>query len=230
METKKCGKCDNVKSVNDFNKSKRKGGLSFLCKVCHSEYRKEHYKKNKEKVIAQVNEYRFKHPEKYENVQRVNGLNNPNKKAGRVLESNCCVCQSIIFVSKKDLLTNKEKYCSKECRYKNNKSPYHHYLRGIKKRAEAKKIEFDLTEEFIKELLEVSQNNKCSITNCPIKIKNSGETTLYDTASLDRIDSKLGYIKGNVQWVMLGINYLKLDFDINELHKTLKLIKENYNT
>ena len=48
------------------------------------------------------------------------------------------------------------------------------------------------------------------------------------SASLDRIDSNLGYIIGNVQWVCLGINYTKLNYSDSELHFLLKLIKENY--
>lgn len=31
------------------------------------------------------------------------------------------------------------------------------------------------------------------------------------TASLDRIDSSLGYIEGNVQWINKEINYMKMD-------------------
>jgi hypothetical protein len=45
---------------------------------------------------------------------------------------------------------------------------------------------------------------------------------------LDRIDSKKGYTKDNVQWLALGINYMKLDFEESELHRILKLVKENY--
>jgi hypothetical protein len=33
------------------------------------------------------------------------------------------------------------------------------------------------------------------------------------TASLDRIDSLVGYIKGNVQWVHKDVNVSKMDFD-----------------
>ena len=33
------------------------------------------------------------------------------------------------------------------------------------------------------------------------------------TASLDRIDSNKGYVEGNVQWVHVDVNYMKLDYD-----------------
>ena len=68
-----------------------------------------------------------------------------------------------------------------------------------------------------------------AITNLPIKVKGVNEMiTLYDTASLYRIDSTKGYLKNNVRWVILGVNYMKLNYSDSELHKTLKLIKENY--
>ena len=64
-ETKKCSKCLEIKSLNEFNKNKsKKFGVASVCKICHSNYRKEHYIKNKTKVIEQVNEYRVKNPDK----------------------------------------------------------------------------------------------------------------------------------------------------------------------
>jgi hypothetical protein len=50
-------------------------------------------------------------------------------------------------------------------------------------------------------------------------------TKIYETASLDRIDNKKGYIKGNVRWVLLGINYMKnrhSDEDLNILINKIK--------
>ncbi len=46
-----CG-CDVRKSSSEFSKnSKRKDGLNGQCKRCHSNYRKNHYIKNKLKYI-----------------------------------------------------------------------------------------------------------------------------------------------------------------------------------
>lgn len=232
MEAKKCNKCNEIKEITNFNKSKgKKDGVSCICKKCHSEYRKEHYLKNKEKVYKQVREYRNLNPEKYIKNKKDNEVKKiNNKKAGRIFEKKCSGCDNIIVVTKKDLELNNKKFCSKICLNENKcKSDYYIYLCEVKKRAKKKKIDFDLSEEFIKELLEIKQNNKCSVTNCDIKIKKRNvNSLLYETASLDRIDSSKGYLKDNVQWVMLGINYMKLDFSIDELHKTLDLIQKNY--
>jgi len=37
----------------------------------------------------------------------------------------------------------------------------------------------------------------------------SGEELSWDSCSLDRIDSDLGYVEGNVQWVLPEVNYMK---------------------
>lgn len=48
--TKKCYKCLIEKNKSDFSiNSKRKDGLSSLCKVCHKEYYKNYYSNKKEK-------------------------------------------------------------------------------------------------------------------------------------------------------------------------------------
>ena len=44
------------------------------------------------------------------------------------------------------------------------------------------------------------------------------------TASLDRIDSSKGYIKGNVQWVHKEFNKMKLDLLDKEFIDICKLV------
>ena len=239
MESKKCGKCDLDKPVNEFNKNSRKpNGLAYICKTCHSEYRRQHYLKNKNKVIEQVNKYRKDNPDKYINLPKerirrsdttIKKHRSFNSKAGRIIETKCCVCESMVFASKQELVGGVDKYCSNSCRTTLNKSNYHHYLRGVKQRTKKKGFEIDLSEAFLKQLLEINQKGLCAVTNTPIVVRHPNDiTTLFDTASLDRIDNNKGYIKGNVQWVMLGVNYMKMTFSNDELHKTLRLIKENY--
>jgi hypothetical protein len=228
METKKCIKCNEIKPLLEFNKNaKKRGGVNALCKICHKEYRRNHYLKNKQKVLEQVENYRLLNPEKY--VYKTQLMNRYNKKAGRVIEIQCCKCENKIFATKSEINSKQKMYCSYTCKKLDNKTPYAYYLKNVKRRSVVKKLEFDLNEEFIKDLLEVKQNNKCAITGCPIKVKSKNEESfLYETASLDRIDSSKGYTKDNVHWVMLGVNYMKMDCTIEELIKTLDLIKEHY--
>lgn len=218
---KQCIKCKEVKQFSEFSKnSKKENGVNSLCKKCHSEYRKKYYTLNKEKELEQVKKYQLANLEKYKSY---------NKKAGRTEKSNCPVCNEIVFLTKKEKLNNYIRYCSSKCKCKNNDSEYHNYLTQIRKRASKNNKDFDLDKYFLKDLLEQKQKNKCSITGIDIRMYNFDEDkSLHNTASLDRIDNSKGYTKDNVQWVCLGINYMKLDYSEKELHLILELIKNKY--
>lgn len=47
------------------------------------------------------------------------------------------------------------------------------------------------------------------------------------TASLDRIDNKLGYTKDNIQWVYRSVNFMKNELDQNEFIEICKQIAEH---
>lgn len=78
----------------------------------------------------------------------------------------------------------------------------------IKYKASKRKIEFNLTIEYVWNLLE-KQNFKCKISGVFIRIPEKYEASFANLASLDRIDSSKGYIEGNVQWVDRRINFMK---------------------
>lgn len=153
----------------------------------------------------------------------------PNKKAGRIFKQKCSNpnCSIIVYVTQKDYIEKKNVSCSKECQYKDI-NPFTWCLNGIKKTAKAKNLEFDLDVNFLGELFE-KQNSRCAVTNIILKLNNKKEKAkIYETASLDRINSDFGYIKNNVQWVVLGVNYMKNKHTEEDMNKLLKLIKENY--
>ncbi len=67
----------------------------------------------------------------------------------------------------------------------------------------------------------LSQDKKCALSGTPLVLSSKrGEST----ASLDRIDSSKGYVKGNVQWVHKLVNRMKSDLDQNEFVSFCKLI------
>lgn len=64
IQTKICGKCKQEKPFVDFTKSKNglRGRHNF-CRICLSQYNKEIYQRDKEKVKQDVKKWNAKHPE-----------------------------------------------------------------------------------------------------------------------------------------------------------------------
>lgn len=82
-----------------------------------------------------------------------------------------------------------------------------------------KELEFDITIEYIWDLF-LKQNRKCAISGMSLNFKELYADFVKGnfkkiTASLDRIDSDKGYVKGNVQWVHKHIQKMKWDHDQN---------------
>lgn len=66
METKVCKKCNELKNVNDFDKSSRsKDGYFYMCKSCKKEYSERHYSKNKESIKIRSAKYYKNNVENY---------------------------------------------------------------------------------------------------------------------------------------------------------------------
>lgn len=105
-----------------------------------------------------------------------------------------------------------------------------HYLH-IKNGALNRQICFDVTAKFLYELW-IQQDCCCALTGIPIyltnKIKNNNPDWTAITASVDRIDSNLGYTKDNVWWVHKNVNRLKNNYSLNELLFWCKLIVDTH--
>lgn len=87
------------------------------------------------------------------------------------------------------------------------------YWRVISTAAKKKGLGFDLTLDYIWDLYQ-EQNGLCKLSGLPLVLDtNLGEMNKCGyqrrTASLDRIDSTKGYVKGNVQWLHKDINQMK---------------------
>jgi hypothetical protein len=106
------------------------------------------------------------------------------------------------------------------------------YLRKIKENAVARNIPIDVTAECLWDLY-LKQNKKCALTGMDIdfgKHIHRGKTKLQSqTASLDRIDSKHGYVIGNLQWVHKHVNIMKNKYDNDYFKHICKLVIENAN-
>lgn len=83
-------------------------------------------------------------------------------------------------------------------------------FKRIKNAAFKFKKPFNVSKKFLLKLF-LKQGGICPISGLPICFKEI--KTKQQTASLDRIDSKFGYNKKNVQWVHKIVNLMKLDFE-----------------
>lgn len=105
----------------------------------------------------------------------------------------------------------------RECSHKAHRSPLelkNYIWKNIKKSANERNLEFSIDQDWAYELF-LHQNRKCAL---------SGETIRFPeciadyhkggcTASLDRMDSSIGYTKNNVQWVHKKLNIMKRDME-----------------
>lgn len=98
--------------------------------------------------------------------------------------------------------------------------------RTITNRANRRKYLMDIDIQYVWELY-LKQDKKCALSGLPISFFNSNLKSSKNTASLDRIDSNKGYIKGNVQWVHKAINIMKNKLDDTLFINLCRKISEN---
>lgn len=93
------------------------------------------------------------------------------------------------------------------------------------KRARSAKLKFDLTKEYIEEILQ-KQNYKCYYTGIPFG-DNFNNKDNYPT--IDRIDSTKGYIKGNICICTYIVNGMKSNLAIDQFKDIVTKIYNNIN-
>jgi hypothetical protein len=97
----------------------------------------------------------------------------------------------------------------------------------IKNGAKKRGHKFDLNIKDAWKLYE-KQNRKCAISGVDIAFSNTISSLSDTTASLDRIDSTLGYTLDNVQWVHKEVNLMKQGMCMKQFLVWIKII-EKYN-
>lgn len=81
------------------------------------------------------------------------------------------------------------------------------YWNSLLKSSQDRNINFDITIKYAYYIYK-KQHMKCKLSNLPIEFHTTNKNENFQ-ASLDRIDNNKGYIKGNIQWVVKEINYMK---------------------
>lgn len=149
-------------------------------------------------------------------------------------EFKCILCDNIKIIRKPDVTRGRIKSCGCQKNVgKNNGNWYGfeeingrtvgHYMKAAKKR----NIEFNIT---IEELWDVylKQDKKCPYTGVELILTpDSTHKRTPCNSSLDRINSELGYVVGNVQWVLKKINAMKHVMSHSEFIDTCVLIANN---
>ena len=99
-------------------------------------------------------------------------------------------------------------------------------VRNAKMRAKQKGLMCDIDWVYLEELAK-QQDYKCAISGVPMKFGALGHGPKeIDQASLDRVDNTKGYVKGNVQFTVLGINYMRNTFSIADVEALLASITQ----
>lgn len=166
------------------------------------------------------------------------GIDELNKRAKIICQ---CKCGFILNKRPENLLGSGHHECS-SCHFKSKRAQYfkkfkyipHFLFTQIKCNAKIRNLEFNLDVDYLDNLLE-NQDFKCAISGIklqgPIKLTKDNGRGGYDrdrvTMSLDRIDSSIGYIQNNVQWVHKWVNVMKGAMQDDYFITLCKIIAEN---
>ena len=162
---------------------------------------------------------KLKYTHEYLQGKKFNGLTYV-KYSHRAEDSNSfahwkCDCGKEIIARIADVALGRKKSCN--CfkfrkREKNNQWAGYENISGnywsvIQKSALERKLNFTINIEYAWDVF-LKQNKKCALSGIELKWPTKSKSG-DGTASLDRIDSKKGYIEGNIQWVHKDVNFMK---------------------
>lgn len=159
-------------------------------------------------------------------------------KFGKTLVRCLCDCGKITIINKSSLSRSLTRSCG--C-YKAEKVRVKHvgdlspaYFRRCKKSALERHHTFSINMKDVWSIY-LKQNGKCAISGVPVKFVADNNNAGFQTASIDRIDSKKGYVKGNIQIVHKTINVIKwtltmeeFEYWITMVYKHKKLHKKDF--
>lgn len=164
------------------------GMLSFMsngniCKPCNSEYMRSYRKKNRKKLSKQIQDWKDNNREYYKKKNREYYATDKGKKKHIIR----CEKTSRTWLSSK--LGAIKAHSIKPGKHDPKSGPQR---------------DFDIDLDYIMEIFE-SQDGKCAITGLILLYKYNNMAS----ASIDRIDSTKGHIKGNIQIVCQCVNRMK---------------------
>jgi len=245
------------RSTTTIRKLLKKEGVCYDKKIIPKDELFEVYKKNKLSLkeiakkfdcsvpiirnnlvkynILSNKKYNYEKPKKGDKFFRwtfIEEVREKNKKPKWKCECECGTIKNLDYVSVK-FGESKSCGCYHSDRMKETKWTGHEKISGkywysIKEGARSRNINFNLTIEDAWNIYE-KQNGLCSISGVKIRFPENKKDVLkwLEKASLDRIDSNVGYEKNNVQWISKPINFMKGKLSDGELIKICELIYKN---
>lgn len=93
------------------------------------------------------------------------------------------------------------------------------WFNGKVRRAKQRNYEFTITIEEVWDIY-IAQERICALTGVPITFK--------ENASLDRIDSAIGYVRDNIQIVHKDLNYMKYTYSQDYFIKMCNLVARKH--
>lgn len=156
-------------------------------------------------------------------------------KSGKVMVQYCtvrCSCGNTSEVSAYSLVARKSNKCkvcvgklapkppilsgTANAGYRGTQNISKDYFSGVRRKAEKRNYEFSVSIEDLQNQWDL-QNGKCAYTGVQLICARASKSTsfvnpyeaLSNKASLDRIDSTIGYTPGNIEWVSATINSMK---------------------
>ncbi|MGW5267191.1 hypothetical protein ACWEQ4_00935 [Rhodococcus sp. NPDC003994] len=135
-------------------------------------------------------------------------------KSGHTYWEFRCDCGTVIERTAANVRKNKNQSCA-ECQqgpgswaWKGVGEIPQSYYRTLYHGAQARSLEFTVTIDELWQLF-VEQDRRCAMTGWELRFTATYATKGEQTASLDRIDSSIGYVPGNLQWLHRDVNWVK---------------------
>jgi len=180
---------------------------------------KKYYQANKEKIITRV---QLKYYSKLgKEVPPPKPKLTPEQKIARKREQDCAKQKR--YREKHGSVIDKRDWVRRKKRIKEDISyAFRLLISSSKNRAKSLNKDHNIDVEYLLQLWN-QQQEICNLS----KIKMDQEVNSPNRVSIDRIDSSLGYIKGNIQLVTGDVNKSKLDMDQDRFIAMCKAIAAN---
>lgn len=166
----------------------------------------------------------------------------------KTIETTCVTCGALFHKPKNEhtrsLKIGRKFYCNKTCAgkastaitaykgqgnigiYCMNRVDAYTGFREYARRARHRGKEFNVSLEYLSSVWD-KQEGKCAYTGIKLVHQVANTHGSIYTASIDRIDSSIGYVEGNIQFVTTHVNFMKSTLTHDEMVLLIKEVRSN---